>query len=155
MTSEISNTDDVIDSRDVIARIEELQELHDALEEAEKERADCGNCTAEELAELDAAVEAAQDAFPDDEASELAALKSLADEAEGYAGDWKYGATLIHESYFVEYCRELVSDIGDMPREIPAYIEIDWDKTAENLKVDYTEVDFDGETYGNNLDNSP
>lgn len=42
---------------------------------------------------------------------------------------------------------ELCKDIGDIPRGMPSYIEIDWEKTADNLKVDYTAVDFDGETY--------
>ena len=34
-----------------------------------------------------------------------------------------------------------------MPREIPSYIEIDWDATADNLKVDYSEIEIDGDTY--------
>jgi hypothetical protein len=37
--------------------------------------------------------------------------------------------------------------IGDMPKEIPSYIVIDWDATAENIQADYTSVDFDGVTY--------
>lgn len=117
ISHDISNTDDVIDSRDVIARIEEIEALGDDK-----------NLTQEDL-------------------DELTALRALQDEAEGYAPDWKYGATLIRRSYFVDYCREMVSDIGDMPKEIPSYIEIDWDATARNLEVDYTSVDFDGVEY--------
>jgi hypothetical protein len=30
---------------------------------------------------------------------------------------------------------------------LPDWIVIDWDATADNLKVDYTEVEFDGVTY--------
>jgi hypothetical protein len=114
MTREISNSRDVIDSRDVIARIEELRGM---------------------------------DERDDDESQELKVLEALAEEAEGYAADWQYGETLIRESYFVAYCQELVQDIGDLPKDIPAYLVIDWEKTAENLKADYTEVDFDGVTY--------
>jgi hypothetical protein len=40
-----------------------------------------------------------------------------------------------------------LEDVGDLPRGIPSYIVIDWAATADNLKVDYTEVDFDGVTY--------
>ena len=40
-----------------------------------------------------------------------------------------------------------MSDIGDLPKNIPRYIEIDWDKTADNLKQDYTSVTFDGADY--------
>jgi hypothetical protein len=125
MSRTISKGDRVIDSRDVIARIDELESEREALAD-----------NAEALEEWD-----------NDNGEELAEFKALADKADGYAEDWKHGATLIHEDYFVEYCRELASDIGDMPREIPGYIVIDWDATAENLKFDYTEVDWGGETY--------
>jgi len=71
----------------------------------------------------------------------------LAEEACGYSSDWPYGAILIRDSYFVEYTQELLTDIGDLPRNLPAYIEIDWEKTAENIQVDYTSVGFDGVVY--------
>ena len=56
---------------------------------------------------------------------------------------------MIHEDYFVEYCREMLDDIGDLPKALPWYIEnnIDWNGVAEDLKVDYIEVDFAGENY--------
>jgi len=114
---EISNSDDVIDSRDVIARIEELEGMG-----IDKNLA---------LKDLD----------------ELNALRALQEEAEGYAPDWQHGATLIRDSYFEDYCEELCKDIGALPQDIPSYIEIDWAATAENLKVDYTSADFDGVTY--------
>ena len=82
-----------------------------------------------------------------EEAEELAALRALAAEVEMYANDWTYGATLIRDSYFVEYCQDLVSDTGDLPRDIPPYLVIDWNATAENLRVDYTSVEFGGVTY--------
>lgn len=81
------------------------------------------------------------------EAEELATLIAFRDEASQYSPDWRYGATLIHENYFTDYCRELVSDIGDLPRNIPDYIEIDWQATADNIRADYTAVDFNGDTY--------
>lgn len=147
MTTELDNTQDVIDSRDVIDRIAELQELHDAVSEAEAELADMKNATAEEIEEAEAALEAAQDDFDDGLQSELAALKTLAEEAEGYSEDWTYGATLIRDSYFRDYCIDLCEDIGDVPKDLPNYIEIDWEATARNIQVDYTSVDFDGVTY--------
>ena len=146
-TRTVSNSDHVIDSRDVIARVEELQSKHDAVEEAKAERADMNNASAEELAEADEAIEDAEADFDEDEQAELATLKSLAEEAEGYSSDWSYGSTLIRESYFAEYCQEMLEDIGDLPKDLPSYIAIDWDATADNLRVDYTEVEFDGVTY--------
>jgi hypothetical protein len=122
MTREISNSDDIIDSRDVIARIEELESI-EGIEEK---------------------IDNLED---DDDAKELVALRELAGEAEGYAPDWTYGATLIRESYWTEYVQELLEDCGELPRDLPGYIVIDWDATTRNIKVDYTEVDFDGVTY--------
>lgn len=126
MTNSISNTDEIIDSRDVIARIAEL----------ESERDDWEDEDGKEWAEENP-----------DEAEELEKLQAFAEEAEDYASDWRYGAMLINGDYFTEYCKELLNDIGELPRDLPDYIVIDWDATADNLKVDYTEVDFDGQTY--------
>lgn len=77
---------------------------------------------------------------------ELDALRKLAIEGEQYAPDWKYGETLIRESYFTKYAQDLVRDIGDLP-EMADYIVIDWEATARNLKPDYTEIDYDGVAY--------
>jgi len=185
MSREISNSDDVIDSRDVIARIEELESdfesAHDsdvlsrieALEEElktahEMELEDAKGVegifvepdfdkwlesnddpNAIELTELKAVADFDTwlEQNEDDDAQELKALRALADEAEGYADDWKHGATLIRETYFEEYCEDYISDIGDLPKEIPNYIVIDWAATASNLRVDYSEVDYDGVSY--------
>ena len=117
-----SNSDDVIDSRDVIERIEEL-EGYEGLQD-----------------KIDNLIE-------DDDAKELVALRQLQEEAEGYAPDWKHGATLIRRSHWPEYAEEMCKDIGDLPRDLPGYLVIDWAKTADNLEVDYTTVDFDGVEY--------
>ena len=109
---------DVIDSRDVIARIEEL--------------------------ETDKAL-AFEDGEDFDE-EELDALIALREQCEDY-GDWSYGATLVAWSYWEEYVSQLCEDIGDLPRNMPDYIVIDWQATADNIAQDYTEVDFDGESY--------
>jgi hypothetical protein len=144
MVREVSNSDDVIDSRDVIARIEELSELREAASEA---REAWEAATDDNRDELEDELTQADANFDEDTQAELAALESLAEEAEGYADDWKYGAALIRESYWVEYVQELLEDIGDLPKDLPHYIEIDWEKTARNIQVDYTSVDFDGVTY--------
>ena len=84
----------------------------------------------------------------DDENEELTALKALADDAEGYSDDWKYGATLIRDSYFKDYAQELADDIGAISREAKwPNNHIDWDADAEELKQDYTSVTFDGVDY--------
>ena len=55
---------------------------------------------------------------------ELEALEALADECEQISADWQHGETLIRDSYFTDYCKDLVSDIGVMPLDIPFYIVI-------------------------------
>lgn len=148
----ISNTDDVIDSRDVIERIEELegerQDLQDAFETAVDN--ELQNTDPEQRETLNTVRNDAYKAltdWDDENKAELDALKALAEEAEGYAPDWRHGATLVRVSYFEDYARELLEDIGDIPRDLPHYIEIDWEATARNIRMDYTEVDFDGVSY--------
>ena len=145
MVKDISNSDDVIDSRDIIERIEELEDKEQAIADA---KADLENADGED--DRESAEDALEDAeldFDDDERNELKVLRELRDEAEGYSGDWRHGAALIRESYFTEYCEQLCRDIGDLPDDIPSYLEIDWEKTAENIRQDYTAVEFDGVTY--------
>jgi hypothetical protein len=140
MTLDISNSDDVIDSRDVIARIEELQDERNSyaldVENKGEDHVDGEAGAKKALAEWDA-----------ENGAELKTLLALQEEAEGYAPDWRHGASLIRDSYFTDYAEELIKDIGDLPRDIPHYISIDWEKTAENIKVDYTSVEYDGVTY--------
>ncbi|MBK6906309.1 MAG: hypothetical protein IPH08_04070 [Rhodocyclaceae bacterium] len=116
--TEIDNSADTIDSRDIIDRIEYLRN------------------------------EEGGDQFTDEEAAELAALTALAEEAEGYCDDWQYGATLIRESYFEDYAQEMASDIGAINNDYGWPLNcIDWEQAARELKQDYTSFDFDGVTY--------
>lgn len=199
MPNTIDNSEDVIDSRDVIARIEELQEqrmpwsagwnmpgyMPDNDPEAFADWTSAQSYILEELKryldeidEPDAVTDVTEtidrlaNATEDNEfgetvgkyhfwlshqgtnagldageIAELASLEELAKQGGEYAPDWQYGATLIRYSYFTEYVQELLEDCGDIPKNIPHYIEIDWEATARNVMVDYTHIDFDGVTY--------
>ncbi len=130
----IDNTDDIIDSRDVIARIEELEEERDDIESDDTLDAEH---VATNLTEWDA-----------DNGDELRALKALADQAEGYCEDWHHGATLIRDSYFREYAQQFAEDIGAInPQATWPNNCIDWDKAANELQSDYSAVEFDDVTY--------
>lgn len=135
-----TNQDDVIDSRDVIARIEELEDHLRDLEDA----ADDAAGDSVRLAEITAEI---SDWRASDSGQELVALQALAAEASQYADDWQHGAALISLDYWPTYAMEMLQDKGDLPRNIPDYVVIDWEATAGNLAVDYTEVDFAGTTY--------
>ena len=161
--NEISNTDNVIDSRDIIDRIEYLESEREALtDEVDKAQETLDDLDSDDFVEV-SAFEAAEDEArrelataqanvkdwdESDEGQELAKLKAFAEEAEGYAEDWRHGATLIHEDYFEDYARDLAAEGDyDMKNEQWPYTCIDWTQAAEELKQDYTSVDFDGETY--------
>lgn len=51
---------------------------------------------------------------------------------------------LIHEDEFEEYVMELVDELYG---EIPHWITVDWEATADNVKMDYTVVELENETY--------
>ena len=119
----IDNSEDIIDSRDVEGRIEELESI---IKEAEEDGTSV-------------------DVF--EEAAELATLRKLREEAEGYC-DWEYGATLIRDSYFEQHAEELAGDIGAIDPNASWPLDcIDWEKAAHQLQVDYTAVEFGGVTY--------
>ena len=149
------NTDDVIDSQDINERIEELEserrDLEEAICTAQDELDSAPTDSSRDLIDgLKAEVEEAKDAlteWDDENGDELTALRNLADEGANETSEWTYGETLIHEDYFTEYVQQLLEDIDDLPKDLPGYIVIDWEQTAENIKADYSTVDFDGETY--------
>jgi molecular chaperone DnaK (HSP70) len=146
-THEISNTDDVIDSRDVIARIEELESEREDLQTALEDALESTTDEAETVIDQ-AKVELGE--WDDANSEELKTLKALADEAEGYASDWKHGEALIRDSHFEDYARELAEETGSLDSKISSqwpYTCIDWEKAARELQYDYTSVDFGGVEY--------
>jgi len=116
MTRPITNTKDVLDSRDIIERYEELAAMDDGRD--------------------------------DDEEAEYTALKTLCEDAAGYSEDWQYGATLIRDTYFVEYAQECAEDMGliDNNAKWPATC-INWEQAARELQMHYTNVEFGDVTY--------
>ena len=149
MADSISNSDNFIDSRDIIARIEELQEciasdlenitLPDELKEVVLSNTDY-------LDSLLGLIDDDSDmALYASDVKELISLLKVAEQGEGY-GDWEHGETLIRDSYFEDYAQELAEDIGYVQRDV-YWPVIDWKATAEALKMDYTPIDFDGVEY--------
>ena len=102
-----------LDSRDIIARIEEL-EAGEELDTADKEELAAAKALIEELGEEDA----------------------------------EAGLYLIHEDNFEDYAQEFAEDIGAIPKDLnwPAYC-IDWERAANDLRMDYTSVEYQGVSY--------
>jgi len=133
--------ENIIDSRDVIARLEELQDARDTAVNSVSEVEDGDKWTTANGTEL-------ASCWDEEQEEEYQALKSLADDALGYAPDWTYGEALIADSYFTAYAQDLAEDIGAIKRDLNwPYDCIDWEKAADQLKQDYTSVEFDGTTY--------
>ena len=134
MARDIHNGMDIIDSRDVIARLKELEDERDNAKATEDTDAD-DLWTAENGEEFGAD-------WTEEQEDEYQELTALAEEASG-SPDWKYGETLIRDSYFEDYARELAEDIGAINRNAtwPNNF-IDW-----ALKMDYTSVEFGDVTY--------
>ncbi len=110
-----------IDSRDVIAR-------RDALEE--------------ERAQLDPVALANWV-----DANELAELLKLCKEGETIR-DWEQGITLIQEIAFEDYAQELAEEVGLVEADAPWPQNcIDWEEAARELRMDYSSVEFGDVTY--------
>jgi len=147
----------ILDTRDLAERLEELRELQNTYEDAlenlnESERMVDnfdGPTDSPELIKLEAELQAAQEALNEAEldAEDLDELDELEDISDEIGSEWSHGVQLIPEDDFVDYCQELCEDIGDIPKYLPGYIVIDWDATCNNLRQDYSEIEFRGETY--------
>lgn len=130
---QIFNSADYIDIRDVIARVEHLEQLR------QPGPVDLGP---------DDSAEDQDDLF-----RELAGLESVLDELRGRGGDhqWRgdwYPVTLIRDSAFEDYARDLAEDIGAVsPDASWPRNHIDWASAAAELQDDYSPVRIDGVTY--------
>ena len=119
--SEINNSMDTIDIRDVIARMEYLEGQDIGAEEEE----------AQERASLKALLEDLAGSGGDEQ----------------WRGNW-YPITLISDSYFRDYAEELAEDIGAINANHRwPYTCIDWDQAAKELQQDYFSVEFGSATY--------
>lgn len=112
--------EDILNSQDVIDRMEELQdEINELLENSEE-------ADPEVLEEL----------------KELEGFAKYASEVD----DWEHEAYFIRDSNFTDYTRELAEDCYDIPLEWP-FRCIDWKQASEELKCDYSAYEFGGVTF--------
>ena len=121
MTKNVDNTTEVLDSRDVITRRDELQTELDALEDV----------SARNMLHI---------------GTELLALNAFIEQG---SSEWRHGCTLIRESHFNNYAQELASELYG--KEVDSarwpFNCIDWERAAHELLQDYNEADFNGITY--------
>jgi hypothetical protein len=123
--STVNLSADIIDVRDIIERVEELEDICCIDEETPSENVG-------------------------DELEELETLKSILEDLKGNGGDEKwngdwYPLTLIADSYFEEAMDELLEDIGVLTKDLPSYLKVTVDYDA--LQMDYASTEIDGVTY--------
>lgn len=125
---------DYIDTRD-LAEIREG--LRNELEESYKELVD--SVKQEDLEE-------AYKEWAEDNENDLERIEQI-DQIESEVSEFELGETLIPECEFENYVEDMVKDCGYLDKDIPSWIEIDWEKTADNLRCGYSTVEYDGDTY--------
>jgi len=144
MSNPINNT--VFDTRDLIEYKEELEaEILDAYNEFKLELDEDFEevNTLEDIEDLDEET----DFLKTVDFDHYTEIKDFFDELENYCDDFTCGASVIHEDYFTDYCEELLKDCGYIPQDFPSWIELDFEATAKNMMVDYSEITYQGESY--------
>ena len=157
-----------LDTRDLYKRQQELEDLKQAVESAQEALKEAEDASAEHSATADGtpdnqeafdeeeerlgeavsdaqmALDDAQAEYGTEEQEELADLDNL----ESEITDWRHGESMIPESEFEDYARELaeMDDLDQKASRWP-YTCIDWEKAADDLKQAYTPVSYQGEDY--------
>ncbi len=143
--------DNVIDTRDLINKREELMQA--IIEDAESkffweftDYEEIESFFNDEVSEhLTEEQKCAFSEYWQDEINHIAEIDNIETEI---GSEFTYGTPLIDEDYWVEYVEEeLIKGCGDLPQDIPWYIEIDWDKTANNIRIDYGSIRYQDNTY--------
>ena len=87
------------------------------------------------------------ESWKEDFEDELKEIEEIDDVENELGSEFEYGVTLVDIDDWEEYVEELLEDIGYIPKNFPSWIEIDWEATANNVKVDYIEVTYQGNSY--------
>ncbi len=147
--ADFDTNQDVIDSRDIVTAIEEMEsdieEMESDIEEMETE---LSNLERDDQTERDSLATRIDDMKDEIETvnQDLLPLTTMRDECEACSSDWQYGVTLINDNYFEEYAQELAADIGGVRDDWP-HCHIDWGAAANSLQMDYTSITLDGKDY--------
>ena len=159
-----------LDSRDIQSEIDnieslkndfelDLESLNDELNDLESDLYDLENLEyyegkqndidnkLEEIAEKENEIRAC-DAKYDKHSEELAELEALKEEIKSNSDEgFEYGIQLIHDDYIDDYLHEMLIDCGYLPKDLPSWIEIDWQATYNNMKQDYSELELNGNIF--------
>ena len=135
----------MIDTRDLVEKREELQtnlvgsfnEYFDTeIEDFDELTKHISNSEDEDVQE-----------WRDDNSDDFEHIKEI-DELEDEISEFSFGEILILEAGFIEYCEDMVADCYYLTN-IPSFIRynINWEGVASDLRVDYTNVTYQGVSY--------
>lgn len=135
--------DKYINGSDLLERYDDLQSeldyLQEAIEEAREELTTTIEDGTDHEEERDRVIIAEEKLADWENREEFDSLKEIIDEI-------NRDTTLIREDLFPKYALELAQETGVDLDSWPATC-IDWDLAAEELKSDYTCIEFAGESY--------
>lgn len=138
-----------LDTRDLVEKREELkQEILDSFLEEFEHYADRTE-SFEDILFDEEEIEDWKNLWQD-EINQITCIDELEEEVNNYSGDnFEFGVTLIEERDFTSYCEDFMRDCDYISRDLPAIIEnnIDWSGIADEMRLDYTEVEYEGRTY--------
>lgn len=118
---EISNTTDILDSRDIIIYINELVGVENRLDQLN---------------------------WSEYDVTEFETLSKFNEEGKMcFNSTWEDGITLVRETHFRDYAYEYADEIRSSHLMEWPFNHIDWDSATEQLKMDYTEICFGNVTY--------
>ena len=136
-----------------------LEELNDELEELESDLYDIENAEnyvgkqndidsmLEQIADKENEIQECEVEY-NRYSEELEELEALKDEVSNNSDEgFEYGIQLIHEDDIDDYLHELLIDCGYIPKDLPSWIEIDWNATYDNMKQDYGKIELNGNTF--------
>jgi hypothetical protein len=114
---EITNTENFINTSDLMKRITEL------------------------------AAKAERDEYEDEELTALRKLRNQLESMLGNGYAERNNKVIVRETYFEEYAREEAYDMGGGAWEGSVDSHVDWEGYANAVRQDWSDVDFDGTTY--------
>ena len=87
------------------------------------------------------------ESWKEDFEDELKEIEEIDDVENELGSEFEYGVTLVDVDDWEEFVEQDLEDIGYIPKDFPSWIEIDWKATANNVRQNYTEVTYQGNSY--------
>ena len=89
------------------------------------------------------------ESWKEDFEDELKEIEEIDDVENELGSEFEYGVTLVDVDDFEDYCEELMEEFGYINKDTPQLIKnnISYKGIAEDMKYDYTEVNYQGNSY--------